>query len=161
MKSLISGHIYVKMQSYTSPNPVGYGPEFDSSGQYVPNHFVTLPTQNWFAPLHEWVGYSMDVQEPGLGPEPIELQWVPFRNKRRRFNTGSPAAGSDQINFSSLNVDEKLTHMFDKLNSLEQSNNEIMKFSHQMNSVQAKADRAEQRTVNHELNFESIGQQIH
>ena len=139
------------MQSYTSPNPVGYGAEFDSGRQYVPNHFVTVPTQNRFAPLHEWVGYSMDVQEPGPGPEPMELQWVPVRNKRRRFNTGSPAAGTDQINFSSLNVDEKLSHMFDKLNSLEQSNNEIMKFSHQMNSVQAKVDRAEQHTVNHEL----------
>ena len=93
----------------------------------------------------------MDVQDPGPGPEPMELQWVPVRNKRRSFNTGNPGAGTDQINFSSLNVDEKQSHMFDKLNSLEQSNNEIMTFSHQMNSVQAKVDRAEQRTVNHEL----------
>ena len=98
----------------------------------------------------------MDVQDPGPGPEPMELQWVPVRNKRRSFNTGRPAAGTDQINFSSLNVDKKLSHMFDKLNSLEQSNNEIMKFSNQMNSVQAKVDRAEQRTVNHELFFKVL-----
>ena len=29
----------MEMQSYTSPNPVGYGAEFDSGAQYVPNHF--------------------------------------------------------------------------------------------------------------------------
>ena len=57
----------MEMQSYTSPNPIGYGAEFDSSGQYVPNHFVTVPTQSRFAPLHEWVGNSMDVQEHGPG----------------------------------------------------------------------------------------------
>ena len=82
----------------------------------------------------------------------MELQWIPVRNKRRRFNTGSPAAaGTGQINFSSLNVDEKLSHIVDKLNSLERSNNEIMKFSQQLNSLKVKVDSAEQRTVNHEL----------
>ena len=27
---------------------------------------------NRFAPLLEWLGYSMDVKEPGPGQEPIE-----------------------------------------------------------------------------------------
>ena len=123
------------MQSYTSPSATGYGAAFSGSGQYVPNHIVSVPTQNSFAPLHEWVGYSMDAHEPcsvlgqGQDPEPeqMELQWVPVRNKRRRFNTGSPAAaGTGQINFSSLNVDEKLSHIVDKLNSLERSNSRVV-----------------------------------
>ena len=116
-------------------------------------------SRNSFAPLHEWVGYSMDAHEPwpvlgqGQDPEPeqMELQLVPVWNKRRRFNTGSPTAGTGQINLSSLNVDEKLSHIVDKLNSLERSNNEIMKFSQQLNSLQVKVDSAEQRTVNHGL----------
>ena len=137
------------MQGFTSQSLDEHGYGHASGGQYVPNQFVTVPTQNRFAPLHEWVGYSMDIQNSEQ--EQMELQWVPVRNKRKRFNTGSPAAGTDQINFCSLSVDEKLSHMFDKLNNLEQSNYEIVKFSQQMNSVQAKINNVEQQTVNHEL----------
>ena len=68
------------MQSYTTLDSIGYGSELASGGQYAPNQFVSVPTQNRFAPLHEWVGYSMGVEEPG--PEQMELQWVPVRNKR-------------------------------------------------------------------------------
>lgn len=145
------------MQSYSSPSAVGYGAEPGGGGQYAQNHMFSVPTQNSFAPLQEWVGYSMGVQAPGMGsetnlePEQMEIQWIPVRNKRRRFNTGSPAAGTGQINFSTLNVDDKLSQMFEKLNSLERSNNEIMKISQQLNSVQAKIDSAERRTVNHDL----------
>ena len=100
------------------------------------------------------MGHSMDAHEPcsvlgqGQDPEPeqIELQWVPVQNKRRRFNTGT-----GQIKFSSLDVDEKLSHIVDKLNSPKRSNNEIMKFSQQLNSLQVKVDSEEQRTVNHDL----------
>ena len=148
------------MQCYTSPSATGYGAGFSGSRQYVTNHIVSVPTQNSFAPIHAWMGYPMDAHEPcsvlgqGQDPEPehMELEWVPVQNKRRRFNTESPAAASmGQISFSSLNVDEKLSHIVDKLNSLERSNNEIMKLSQQLNSVQVKVDSEEQRTVNHEL----------
>ena len=137
----------VTMQSYTTQDPVGHGSNLASGGQYAPNHFVSVPTQNRFAPLNEWVGYSMGVEEP----EQMELQWVPARNKRRRCNTGSPGTGTGQNNFSSLDMDEKLSHIVDKLNGLEQSNREIMKFGQQMSSLQSKIDKTEQRTVNHEL----------
>ena len=90
----------------------------------------------------------MGVEEPE--PEQMDIQWVPVRNKRRRFNAASPNAGTGQINFPSLNMDEKLSQMFEKLNSLEQSNKEIMKFGQQINSVQSKVDMVEQHTVNHE-----------
>ena len=90
----------------------------------------------------------MGVEEPQ--PEQMDIQWVPVRNKRRRFNTASPNAGTGQSNFPSLNMDEKLSQMFEKLNSLEQSNKEIMKFGQQINSVQSKVDMVEQRSVNHE-----------
>lgn len=94
----------------------------------------------------------MDVQNSEQDQtEQMELQWVPVQNKRKRFNTGSPDVGTDQINFCALSVDEKLSQMFDKLNSLEQSNNEIMKISQQMSSVQAKMNNVEQQTVNHDL----------
>ena len=91
----------VTMQSYTTQDPVGHGSNLASGGQYAPNHFVSVPTQNRFAPLNEWVGYSMGVEEP----EQMELQWVPARNKRRRCNTGSPGTGTGQNNFSSLDMD--------------------------------------------------------
>ena len=60
-------------------------------------------------------------------------------------------SGTGQNNFSSLDMDEKLSHIVDKLNGLEQSNREIMKFGQQMSSLQSKIDKTEQRTVNHEL----------
>ena len=51
-------------------------------------------------------------------------------------------------------MDEKLSQMFEKLNRLEQSNKEIMKFGQQINSVQFKVDMVEQRSVNHETFLE-------
>ena len=137
------------MQSHTTLDSIGYESELASGGQYAPNQFISLPIQNRFAPLHECVVYSMGVEEPG--PEQMELQWVPVRNKRWRFNKGSPGAGTGQINFSALKIDEKLSHVVDKLNSLEQSKKEIMKFGQQMNSVHSKIDKVEQRTVNHDM----------
>ena len=136
------------METYNTLDSIGYRSEPASGEQYAPNQYFSVPTQNSFAPLHEWVGYSMGVEEPE--PEQMDIQWVPVRNKRRRFNTASPNAGTGQINFPSLNMDEKLSQMFEKLNSLEQSNKEIMKFGQQINLVQSKVDMVEQRTVNHE-----------
>ena len=70
----------------------------------------------------------------------MELQWVPVRNKRKRFTTGSPSTGTDpgQIIFSTLTVGGKLSQMFVKLNSLERSSHEIMRCSQKFNFVQTK-----------------------
>ena len=148
-------HFPVAMQGFTTNSVAGYGAEPGGGGQYAQNHMFSVPTQNHFAPLQEWVGYSMDVQTPGMGPdqepEQMELQWVPVRNKRRRFNTGSPAAGAGQMVFSSINIDDKLSNMDEKLNRLERSSNEIIKLSQQLNSVQARVGNTEKQTVNHDL----------
>ena len=143
----------MEMQGYPPLSAVGYGAEPGGGGQYAQNQMFSVPIQNSFAPLQEWVGYSMGVQAPEteLESEQMELQWIPVRNKRRRFNTGSHAAGTGQINFSTLNVDDKLSQMFEKLNTLERSNNEIMKITQQLNSVQARVDNVERRTVNNDL----------
>ena len=145
----------MKMQSYTSPSAAGYGAGFDGSGQYVPSHVISVSTQNSFGLLHEWVGYSMDSREqfPVSEQEPkqMQLQWALVRSKRQHFNTGSPAAGTGQINFATLNVDEKLSHIVEKLNSLERSNNEILKMSQKLKSLQVKVDSTDQGKVNHEL----------
>ena len=82
-------------------------------------------------------------------PEQMELQWVPARNKWWRCNTGSPGTGTGQNNFSSLDMDEKLSHIADKLNDLEQSYREIMKFGQQMSSLQSKIDKTEQCLVSY------------
>lgn len=137
------------MQNIIPSSQTGYVHGPLGAGQIAQNQFVSVPTENRFAPLGEWVGYSMDINNED---DQMDIQWVPVRNKRRRFNTGSPGAGtvSDQINFSSLTVNEKLSQMFDKLNILEQSNQEIMRYSQQIDSVKAKVNSVEQRTVNHE-----------
>ena len=79
------------MQPIRQPFTGGYGPGAAGVGQYGPNQYFNVPTQNKFGPLGEWVGYSMGIHEP---IEPIEessemeVQWIPIQNKRKRFNTG-------------------------------------------------------------------------
>ena len=120
------------MQNYELQNNLGYDSGLASGGQYAQNQFCAIPTQNPFGPLSEWVGYSLDAQD-SLGN--MDVQWIPVRNKRRRFNTGSPSAGTDKINISSLSVDDKLSQMLNKLNNLEKSNQEIVKISQNMSNV--------------------------
>ena len=147
--AFVLGYFLVAMQGYNTVDSFGYGSELANVGQYAPNHFVSVSTQNSFAPLQDWVGYPTGIDEPN--PEQMDIQWVPVRNKRRRFNTASPSAGTGSINFSSLKMEENFALVFEKLNKLEQSNNEIMKSSQLINSIQSKVDVVEQRTVNHEL----------
>ena len=71
------------METYNTLDSIGYGSEPVSGEQYAQNQYFSVPTQNSFAPLHEWVRYSMGVEEPE--PEQMDIQWVPVRNKRRRF----------------------------------------------------------------------------
>ena len=42
----------------------------------------------------------------------MEVQWIPVQNKRKCFNTGSTGTGMDP-NFSTLSLDEKLSHTGD------------------------------------------------
>lgn len=136
------------MQNYELQNNLGYDSGLASGGQYAQNQFCAIPTQNPFGPLSEWVGYSLDAQD---SLENMDVQWIPVRNKRRRFNTGSPSTGTDQINISSLSVDDKLSQMLNKLNNLEKSNQEIVKISQNMSNVQVKVEHIESRTATHDL----------
>ena len=141
------------MQPIRQPFTGGYGPSAAGVGQFGPNQYFNVPTQNKFGPLGEWVGYSMGIHEP---IEPIEessemeVQWIPIQNKRKRFNTGNMGAGMES-NFSSLSMDEKLSHMYEKLQSLEQSNQTIAQFSQNMNTVQSKVGQFENKLNDHDL----------
>ncbi|MEW8548173.1 MAG: hypothetical protein AB2693_32115 [Candidatus Thiodiazotropha sp.] len=75
------------------------------------------------------------------------------QTKRKRFNTGM--TGTDQ-NFSTLSIDDKLSHMLQKLNNLEQSNQEIAKFSQGLSTVQTKVNFIERRADSHELLLKAL-----
>ena len=78
-------------------------------GPGVLNQRYSVPIQNAFGPLGEWVGVSMGINGELRNPEDMDIQTA--QSKRRRFNTGM-----ENTAFSSLSVDNKLTHMCDKLN---------------------------------------------
>lgn len=136
------------MQNYELQNNLGYDSGLASDGYYAQNQFCAIPTQNQFGPSSEWVGHSLDAQD---SLENMDVQWIPVRNKRRRFNTASPSTGTDQINISSLSFDDKLSQMLNKLNILEKSNQEIVKISQNMSNVQVKVEHIESRTATHDL----------
>ena len=138
------------MQSLSQPLNGGYGPGAPGGGQYVPNQYFSVPTQNRFGPLGEWVGYSMGIHDTMDDRSDMEVQWIPVQNKRKRFNTGSTGTGMGP-NFSTLSLDEKLLHMFEKLQNMEQSNQTIAQFSQNMNNVQCKVGHIENRMTDHDL----------
>ena len=61
-----------------------------------------------------------------------------------------------ESNFSSLSMDEKLPHMYEKLQSLEQSNQTIAQFSQNMNTVQSKVGQFENKLNDHDLFFKVL-----
>ena len=137
------------MQSYVQPPPVGYCSGVPVSGQYVSNQVFSVPTQNKFGPLSEWVGYSMGVQDPAE-----QMEWIAAQNKRKRINTGM--SGTEQSNFATLSINEKLSHMMDKLNSLEDSNQTLAKFSQNLSTVQCKVNNIESRVEGHDLFLKTL-----
>ena len=65
-------------------------PDGSFPGQYGSNQYLSVPTQNRFGPLGEWVGYSMGINETIDESSEMEVQWIPVQNqKRKRFNTGA------------------------------------------------------------------------
>ena len=69
----------------------------------------------------------MDEQDPTE-----QMDWITAQKKRRRFNIGM--SGTEQSNFATLSVDEKLFHMMDKLNKKE-LNQTLIKFSQQLSTT--------------------------
>ena len=114
-------------------------PTMGDQNRVIPGYGV--PTQNRFAPLNEWVGYSMGIQNDL--PQHEQIDWEAAQSKRKRFNTG---AGSGEINFSSLSVDDKLSHMLIKLNNLEESNKVMVNISQGLSNVQSRVECIEQRS---------------
>ena len=95
-------------------------------GPGVLNQRYSVPIQNAFGPLGEWVGMSMDINGELRNPEDMDIQTA--QSNRRRFNTGM-----ENTSFSSLSIDDKLTHMCDKLNFLEQANRTVVNIAHGVN----------------------------
>ena len=104
-----------------------------SVGQGIQNHVYSVPIQNRFGPLNEWVGYSMGLQDQPNQMEFDQSQSDAAHNKRRRVNTGG--TGIDSINFLSLSLDDKLTHMYEKLSNMEVSMPSIANISRIVSSV--------------------------
>ena len=80
-------------------------------GPGVLNQRHSVPVQNAFGPLGEWVEISMDINGELRNLEDMDIQTA--QSKRRRFNTGTGNTA-----FSSLDTND---NMCDKLNFLEQS----------------------------------------
>ena len=67
------------------------------------------------------------------------------QSKRRRFNTGT-----DNAAFSALSMDDKLSHMFDKLNDLEQTNKAVVNIAYSMNQTCSQINHMSARMNGHE-----------
>ena len=132
-------------------------PDGSFPGQYGSNQYFSVPTQNRFGPLGEWVGYSMGINETIDESSEMEVQWIPVQNqKRKRFNTGGACAGAGMdTNFHSLSMDDKLSHMYEKLQNLELSNQTISQttaqISQKLNTVQGKVGHVENKLNGHEI----------
>ena len=100
-----------EMQHYYQHPQTMYNNNAQGSMQTFLNSTCVIPTQNRFEPLSEWVGMSLNT-DTNMGQMEIDAA----QNKRRRCNTGADSS------FASLSVDDKLLHMFQKLENLEQSN---------------------------------------
>ena len=111
----------------------------------VNNQYCAIPTQNRYAPLHEWVGYSMDTDMPGGQEQNMDIDSA--RGKRRRFNTGA-----GQSDFSHLSLDAKLAHICHKLDNLELSNSDVItNITQGLSTVNARVEHVENQTLSHEL----------
>lgn len=85
------------------------------------------------------MGMSMDL-EPNEG----QMEWEKAQSKRRRVNTGT------ENSFASLSVDDKLLHMFQKLENLERTNKSIENLAQGVNVTKAKVDHLTMRSDSHE-----------
>lgn len=65
-------------------------------------------------------------------------------------------SGTEQSNFATLSIDEKLSHMMDILNSLEDSNQTLAKFSQNLSTVQCKVNNIESRVEGHDLFLKTL-----
>ena len=124
------------------------------SDNLVENGGYGFPTHGRVTPMGEWVGMSMNAGDNGgqMGFSSDVAQ-----NKRRRCNTG---AGT-QASFASFSLDDKLLHMFSKLENLEQSNKSIESVAQGLNITKEQVENVTKRTDYHEqclkvLVFKSI-----
>ena len=120
-------------------NPLG-------QGQLIQRYSV--PVQNAFGPLGEWVGLSMGVD--GVNSDNGFYESMDFQtaqSKRRRFNIGT---GTDNAAFSSLSIDDKLSHMFDKFNDLEQTNQAVVNIARGMKQTCSQINHMNARMNGHE-----------
>lgn len=78
-------------------------------------------------------------------PEEMDIQTV--QSKRRRFSTGT---GTDNCEFSRLSIVDKLSHMFVKLNNLEQANRTVVNIAQCVSQNSAQISQMNSRMNSHE-----------
>ena len=100
-----------------------------------------MHTQKTFGPWSEWVGVSMNADNEFGYQE--QMDFIASQSKRRRCNTGTNS-------FSALSLDDKLLHMYEKLNSLEQTNKSIESIANCVTQTSSKVDHMNMRVDNHE-----------
>lgn len=123
------------------PHTQGCDPNMMRARQGQLEQCYSVPVQNTFGPLNEWVGVAMD-NERGFQDQ---MECDLAQNKRRRFNTGA-----DPNSFSLLSIDDKLSNMYEKLNNLEQSNKAIENITQCLAQTNSKVDHMNIRMDNHE-----------
>lgn len=119
----------------------GCGSNSIPAGEQQVNQCYAVPTQNTFGPLSEWVGVSMNMDNEFGYQE--QMDFIATQSKRRRCNTGTNS-------FAALSLDDKLLHMYEKLNSLEQTNKSIESIAHCVTQTSSKVDHMNMRVDNHE-----------
>ena len=119
----------------------GCGSDPIPAGEQQLNQCYAVHTQNTFGPLSEWVGVSMNADNEFGYQE--QMDFIASQSKRRRCNTGTNS-------FSALSLDDKLLHMYEKLNSLEQTNKSIESIANCVTQTSSKVDHMNMRVDNHE-----------
>lgn len=121
-------------------------PGYVQAWQRQLNYNYTMPTQNYFGPLSDMIEDSLNMDNTPGYLEPMET--VAAQNKRRKFSSGT------DINiFNNLSLDDKLSHMLEKLNNLKLSQRAIESITHRVTQASSKVEHMSMRMNNHEHFF--------
>ena len=136
---------------YNDPNAFQMGPD-------GLNQRYSVPVQSAFGPLGEWVGLSMGINGDSGYIENMDVQTA--QSKRRRCNTGT-----NNTAFFSLSIDDKLAHICDKINNLEESNRTLVTIAHSVNQNSVQVNQVNLRMNRHEqllrlLAYKSIDSEV-
>ena len=138
-----------------SYQPYGVGsPGYVQTWQRQLNNNFLVPTHNYFGPLGDMIGDSLNMDCTHGYTDQAEA--VVAQKKRRKFSSGI-----DMNTPSHLSLDDKLCHMLDKLNNLELSQRAIESISNHVTQTSSKVEHVNMHMNIHEhffrlLAFKSI-----